>query len=256
MGSLFTVMRQSFLLLRRDKIFLPAVVAGAMVTMFANLASDWGIEEFRKILFDIGALGFHLTGCLVATFWGTKTISEARSDGSLEIQLAAPVSRVSWLVGKYMGLVLGLVLLWILTVIFWQAIMLANNFGLMEKPQLMFFAFQLIEWALVGAVAVFYSTFAGVTIALFATISTWLAGLVSFPISQNLPPFADGLSVAVVKWLARVWDLRQFNLTSYATNLEKISAGELQVRAGYGITLIFLIITISCIFFRRRDVMA
>jgi ABC-type transport system involved in multi-copper enzyme maturation permease subunit len=249
-------MRQSFLLLRRDKIFLPAVVAGVLVTMFANLASDWGIEEFRKILFDIGALGFHLTGCLVATFWGTKTISEARSDGSLEIQLAAPVSRVSWLVGKYMGLVMGLVLLWILTVIFWQAIMLANNFGLMEKPQLMFFAFQLIEWALVGAVAVFYSTFAGVTIALFATISTWLAGLVSFPISQNLPPFADGLSVAVVKWLARVWDLRQFNLTSYATNLETISAGELQVRAGYGITLIFLIITVSCIFFRRRDVMA
>lgn len=256
MGSLLTIMRQSFLLLRRDKIFLPAVVAAVMVTIFANLASEWGIEEFQKILFDVGALGFHLTGCLVATFWGTKTISEARSDGSLEIQLAAPVSRVMWLVGKYLGLVLGLILLWVLTIIFWQAIMLANNFGLMSKPQLMFFVFQLIEWALVGAVAVFYSTFAGVTIALFATISTWMAGLVSFPISQNLPPFADGWSVAVVKWLARVWDLRQFNLSAYATNLEKISPGELQVRASYGAVMILLIITVSCVFFRRRDVMA
>jgi len=256
MGPMLTIMRQSFLLLRRDKIFLPAVVSGVMVTLFANLASDWGIEEFRKILFDVGALGFHLTGCLVATFWGTKTISEARTDGSLEIQLAAPVSRVSWLVGKYLGLVLGLILLWILTMIFWQAIMLANNFGLMEQPQLLFFAFQLIEWALVAAVAVFYSTFAGVTIALFATFSTWLAGLVSFPVSQNLPPFADGWSVAVVKWLARVWDLRQFNLSAYATGVEKISPGELQVRAGYGVILVLIIITVSCIFFRRRDVMA
>ena len=254
--SVFMVMRESFLLLRRDKIFLPAVVAGVLVTIFANVASDWGIEEFRKILFDVGALGFHITGSLVAIFWGTKTVSEARSDGSLEIQLAAPISRVSWLVGKYLGLLLGLIFFWVLVLIFWQCIMLLNNFGPLEEPQFMFFVFQLIEWALVGAVAVFYSTFAGVTIALFATISTWMAGLVSMPVSQNLPPQAKGLAVDVVQGLARFWDLRQFNLAGYATGVEKISPGEIQVRGIYGILLILIVITVSCIFFRRRDVLA
>ena len=256
MISVLMVMRESFLLLRRDKIFLPAVIAAIGVTLFANIASEWGIEEFRKILFDVGALGFHLTGCLVATFWGTKTISEARADGSLEIQLAAPVSRVSWLVGKHLGLVLGLFFLWVLVLIFWQIIMIANNFGPLERPQFLFFVFQLLEWCLVGAVAVFYSTFAGATIALFATICTWLAGLVSMPIAQNLPPYARGWSVTVVEQLARFWDLRQFNLADFATGVEKIPAGELQVRGVYGILLILVIITVSCLFFRRRDVLA
>lgn len=256
MRSMFMVARESFLLLRRDKIFLPAVVAGIIVTLFANIASEWGIEEFRKILFDIGSLGFHLTGSMVAIFWGTKTISEARSDGSLEIQLAAPVSRVSWLVGKFLGLVAGLIFLWLLILVFWQVLMLANDFGPLDKPQLQFFAFQLIEWILVGAVAVFYSTFAGVTIALFATFSTWLAGLVSFPIAQNLPRYSEGISVEVVKFLARYWDLRLFNLTAYATGTESIPGDQLQIRAVYGISLTLLILTVSCLFFRRRDVMA
>ena len=256
MISVFMVMRESFLLLRRDKIFLPAVAAGVMITIFANIASEWGIEEFRKILFDVGALGFHLTGCLVAIFWGTKTVSEARADGSLEIQLAAPIGRVSWLVGKYLGLVLALIFFWLLVLVFWQGIMFANDFGGMTQPQFMFFVFQLLEWSLVGAVALFYSTFAGVTIALFATISTWMAGLVSLPVAQNLPYGAEGWAVDVVKGLARFWDLRQFNLSGFATGVEKIGPGELQVRGVYGILLILIIMTVSCIFFRRRDVLA
>lgn len=256
MRSIFFVARESFLLLRRDKIFLPAVIAGFIVTIFANIASDWGIEEFRKILFDFGSLGFHITGSLVAIFWGTKTISEARSDGSLEIQLAAPVSRASWLIGKFLGLVAGLVFFWLLILCFWQALMLANDFGALDKRQIQFFAFQLIEWILVGAVAVFYSTFASVTIALFATFSTWLAGLVSFPVAQNLPRFSEGISIEVVKFLARYWDLRLFNLTAYATGTEVIPPDQLQFRAVYGIALTLLILSVACLFFRRRDVMA
>ncbi|MEY4630456.1 MAG: hypothetical protein RIQ81_576 [Pseudomonadota bacterium] len=252
--SLVTI--ESFLLLRRDKIFLPAAIAGGFIAMFANIASEWGIEEFSKILFDIGAFGFHLTGSLVAIFWGTKTVSEARADGSLEIQLAAPISRVAWLTGKYLGLVFALTLLWLMLVAFWQLLMLANDFGAMSRPQLIFFSFQLLEWCLVGALSLFFSTFAGVTIAMFASITTWLVGLVTMPVYQALPPGVDRVTGVIVKALAQIWDLRQFNLSGFAVGLEQISDGELRLRAAYGIILILFIMSVSCVFFRRRDVMA
>lgn len=256
MKAVMLVTRESFLLLRRDKIFIPAAIAGVLVAMFANIASEWGIEEFSKILFDIGALGFHVTGSLVAIFWGTRTVSEARADGSLEIQLAAPISRVAWLTGKYLGLVLALVWLWLMLVAFWQLLMVANNFGIMSRPQLTFFAFQLLEWCIVGALSLFYSTFAGVTIAIFASITTWMIGLISMPVYQALPPGVDRFTAAIVKTMARCWDLRQFNLAPYATGYEKLSLGDLQLRGAYGLLLVLLIMSVSCVFFRRRDVMA
>jgi Cu-processing system permease protein len=256
MRAVTLVTRESFLLLRRDKIFIPAAIAGVVVALFANVASEWGIEEFSKILFDVGALGFHLTGSLVAIFWGTRTVSEARADGSLEIQLAAPIGRVSWLTGKYLGLVLALVWLWVMLVVFWQVLMMTNNFGLMSQAQVTFFVFQLLEWCIVGALALFYSTFAGVTIAIFASITTWMIGLVSLPVYQALPPGADRFTTAIVEGVARFWNLRQFNLASYATGYEKVSFGELQLRGAYGLLLILIIMSVSCVVFRRRDVMA
>ena len=39
--------KESFLILRRDKIFVPVVVAGLAIAYFANLASGWGLEDFE-----------------------------------------------------------------------------------------------------------------------------------------------------------------------------------------------------------------
>src|SRR5690606_34381136 len=102
---------ETFVLLRRDKIFVPALVISLLISVLANLASDWSVEDFEKILFDIGFFGFQMTGSLVAIFWGAKIISDSRQEGSLEVQLAAPISRGSWIIGKYAGLCLCLVVL-------------------------------------------------------------------------------------------------------------------------------------------------
>src|SRR5271169_3241497 len=95
---------ETFLLLRRDRIFAPALVLGLAACALALLASDWSIEDFSKILYDVGYFGFQITGGLVALVWGTKTVGDSRQEGSLEVQLAAPISRFTWLIGKYLGL--------------------------------------------------------------------------------------------------------------------------------------------------------
>ncbi len=54
--TLSVISWETFVLLRRDKVFVPALVASLLISAFANLASDWSVEDFTKILFDIGFL--------------------------------------------------------------------------------------------------------------------------------------------------------------------------------------------------------
>src|SRR5438876_929135 len=102
--SVIEIARETIYLLKRGPIFIPTIVFSIIVSAFATIASTWGVAEFRKILFDIAGFGFHLTGNLIAVIWSVKVLAVARIDGSLEVQLASPVSRSAWLLGRFLGI--------------------------------------------------------------------------------------------------------------------------------------------------------
>lgn len=251
---LLTSTLESFLLLRRDKIFLPAVIAGFLIVVLANMASDWSIEDFDKILFDIGTFGFHLTGSIVALFWGTKAVVDSRKEGTLEVDLAAPVSRVIWLIGKFLGLCFSLGFLAIILIVVWQGVMLLNNFGWMTWKHITVFSYLWINWIIVGAVATFFATFCSSAVALFGGLCFWLIGLSSVSARQMLSPETPKSTEYIVRAIARFWDLQQFNLSEYIIGNEFPNRYELSWRLSYGVLLIFLLISLSCIVFHKRDI--
>jgi len=252
--GLINITLQTFILLRRDSVFIPAVVAGIMIGAMANLISQWSVEDFDKILYDVGAFGFQLTGSIVAIFWGTKIFGDARTEGSLEVQLAAPVGRSTWLVGKFLGLALALVLLWLILLGFWQILMKLNYFDWLDARQGAFFAFQLLGWLVVAAIATFFSSFCSATVALFSSFCMWLSGIATALIASSMSSNTAAPTQAFVKGLAQVWDLQQFNLVRYVVSEPALPLHELGWRAAYGVLLIVLLITSGCIVFSRRDV--
>ena len=252
--GLYNVTIQTFLLLRRDKVFLPAVVAGIMIAALANIISDWSVEDFSKILYDVGAFGFHVTGSMVAIFWGTKVFGDARTEGSLEVQLAAPVSRSVWMVGKYLGLALALVFLWAVMLVFWQVLMQLNKFGWINERQGVFFLFQLIGWLVVGAIATFFSSFCSTTVSMFESFCMWIAGLATALVAESLATNTPLVTRNLIVGLSQAWDLQQFNLVRYVISEPALPLHEVGWRAAYGIMLIFILITSGCIVFTKRDV--
>ena len=85
--------KESFLMLRRDRVFTPMMIVGVAIALFANTASGWTIEEYEKILFDIGIAGFRVTGAVVAMLWGVRLITDPLHDRSIELRIAAPSAR-------------------------------------------------------------------------------------------------------------------------------------------------------------------
>ena len=253
MRAIALVAIENFRLLRRDRIFVPVLFACVLISFLANLVSGWSIEEFQKILVDLGFFGFQMTGSAVSVFWAVKTLADARESGALEVQLAAPIARVSWLVGRYLGLSAALVLLSLMVLGFWQGFMLLNQFSWMQTNELIAFAFLPLTWLVLAAMAMTLATFCTQGVALFATASLWLAGQTTSLVEAALPPETDAVTRQVVQTLARFWDLQQLNLVDFATGLTIINPTELLLRALYGVLLIAIFLTAGSLVFRSRD---
>lgn len=239
--------------MKRDKIFFPALIGCIAISLFAHIASDWSIEEFEKILFDIGGVGFQVTGSLVAIFWGTKTIQDSRTEGSLEVQLSTPLHRGAWLVGKYLGLVTALVLLIVIMLALWQILMLLNAFGWMTFNHISIFGLLALGWLVLGAMSIFLASFCGQSVALFGALSLWFGGMASSLVNNSLAPETAALTKSAVNGLSRVWDLQRFNLVDFATNGIPLNGQEMMAHAVYGIVLIAFFVFSSCLIFTRRD---
>lgn len=251
MRNFLIVVVETFLLLRRDKIFYPTVLALLAISILAQIVSEWGIEEFDKILFDLGLLGFHLFGNFIALFWGVKIIQDSASMGTVEVQLAAPISRFAWINGKYVGLCCCLLVIGAIITGLWQVMMLLNGLGIMSSSQLLVFLLQELGWMVVASIALFFASFSGFAVAIFSALGVFILGLSLKMVSMSLPVDSSLVIKELIGYLAHFFDLQRFNLTF--TDLNLLPAATIFYIFAYGFGLIGIFIVLANMIFYKRD---
>lgn len=257
MRTLFAVAMETFLRLRRDKVFLPALLIGMGLLGLTGLASFWGVEEFFKILYDLGTAAYLFTGATVAIFWGNKIVSDSRQEGSLEVQLASPIGRSVWLMGKFLGLFFALTLLAGAFLVAWQGIYLGYGIGWMGPNDLVLFALLTMVWYVLAALSIFFATMATQAVALFCSIWMFVCGLISGPILQALSPETPALTKQLVGIIAGVWNLYLFSLAHSSDRMYQIPIPEdIGFRFGYGVILLGFFMSAACLAFQKRDIIA
>ena len=252
--DLTTVTLESFTKLRRDKIFLPALIGGGGLLFLATLIGFWGIEEFYKIIYDIGTAGLAFISATVAIFWGTKSVADSKTEGSIEVQLASPIDRSVWLCGKFLGLAIGLLVLGICFLAFWQGLCFYYGMGVIPSKVVVIFFLITLGSMVLGALATFLSTVCTQATALFSAFVLWILGLLSEPISLALSPNTDEASKFLVSLIARFWNFQVFNLSEYAYTSSWPSSSEILFRYGYGFLCIIFLLSLSCFIFKHKDV--
>lgn len=254
MNVILTVTRDHIRLLRRDRIFIPALIIGFVLVQIAIGLSEMSIENLDQVMFNFAHLAYTLTGSTIAVLWGSSMISESRKDGSIETILASPISRSSLVIGKFLALIVTLSIFAILVTGFMQASMWMQNFGWLSHNQLFALGFSVMGWFLVAAVALFFSSIAGTSIALFCSGSAWLLGILSSPIYQSMAQQKmNPLTKSVMKYTAYVWDLQRFNLSELIYRDVAIGWRQVSEHFAYGLTTIVFLIVTTCLFMTRRD---
>lgn len=254
MNVILTIAQETFWRLQRDRIYLPAAFSGAVFMIFAGIVSYWGVEEFFEILYDLGTTSYHLTGMVVAIFWGNKLIHDSNQEGSIEMQLAAPISRYQWIIGKYLGLVGVLISLGVFFILTWQGVYLAYQMGSIPSNALLIFGLLTISWLISGAIAILFACISSQALALFMSLSLVVIGLLTKPIASTIASDTPNLIKNLTRMMAGAWDLHFFNLHYLAYGSDAINMQLITSRLIYGCGLCITFISLAMLCFQQLDI--
>ena len=165
------------------------MVMFAVLMMAASyLISQLTAGQDLKIIKDLGLAALSIFGLLIAVFIGIGLVSKEVEKKSVFGLLTKPITRTQFMLGKYLGLVMTLVVnLAVMTVAYYAVLFYMD---MTHRPTLkagwpapamdprLLVAIVLIvaELTLVTAIALFFSTFSSPLLAALLTLGLWVAG--------------------------------------------------------------------------------
>jgi Cu-processing system permease protein len=250
----------------RDRVPYSMVAFAVLVIAASYLISQLTAGQDMKILKDLGLAAISVFGLLIAVFIGINLVSKEVERRSLFSVLAKPVSRSQFILGKYFGLVLTLVVnLTVMTLAFYAVLLYVDltTDALLKTawpapaldPRLVVaVVLSVAELMLVTAIALFFSTFSSPLLSALLTIGLWVAG----HFNADLRNFEAVLDVRPVAMVARglyylLPNLAPFNIRAEVVHGVTVPATQVALTLAYAAVYIVILLIGAIAVFRRRD---
>ena len=172
----------------RDRVPYSLVLFSVVLMGASFLMSKLTADQDLKVVKDLGLATMNVIGLLIALFIGTGLVAKEVERRSIYSVLSKPVTRTSFLVGKFAGLVLTLAVnLAMMTVAYYAMLyyLQATTLDWVQKgwhapaldPRLLLpVALMLVQLTVVTAVALLFSTFSSPLFAVLFTLGVWVMG--------------------------------------------------------------------------------
>jgi ABC-type transport system involved in multi-copper enzyme maturation permease subunit len=217
------------------------------------LVSTLSYVEGERIVQDVGLSAIRLMSVGIAVFVGVGLIHGEVERRTIYTILSKPVSRVEFLLGKYLGLVLTT---WLMLAIMGTAFA-AVSIGYGAPLSMGHLAAMLligIELMVMVAVATLFSAFSTPMLASLFTIGVYLVGHLTRDLRQLGHRGDIDALVPIVDVLYRVLpDLESFNATIQAVHGLPIDAADVGFAAVYGAGYAAILLALGSFIFVRRD---
>lgn len=193
----------------RDRVPYSLVVFAVVLMAASFLMSRLTAGQDLKVIKDLGLATMNAMGLLIAIFIGTGLVSKEVERRSIYAVLAKPLSRSSFLVGKYVGLVITLAAnLAMMTLAFYLMLQYLNwttddwikqGWRAPAHDPRLLIAIGLIgvQLMLTTAVALFFSTFSSPMLSMLLALALWVAGHFSGDL-RNFQTAVDSPAAAAV----------------------------------------------------------
>lgn len=231
-------------------VFTVAILA-ASITI-----SSLTFGEQYRIIADIGLSAMEIFGTLIAVFLGAALVAGDVERRSLYMVIAKPVSRAHYLVGRYLGLVFTLVVNMAVMALVFAVVLAVYTRGaafLRDTPFLAVLASMAVRFAVVSAVATFFSCFSTTTLAAIFSLSLVVAGHLSSDLvrywSQQGPLAAAMGKLSYVL----VPNLEALNLKEAMVYRDPVPAWFALTGVGYGLLYSVALVALAAAVFSRRD---
>ncbi|MCF0214962.1 MAG: ABC transporter permease [Fibrobacteraceae bacterium] len=246
----------------RDKILYNIVLLAVALAVFSIVLGEWSVFDRAYVIKSTTLSVMSLSGLLISIFVGISLVQKEIQRRTVLTLLSKPISRVSFIVGKYLGLLAVVAIhLLILTGIYYVILFITNS----EPSVSLLTAIYLIfcEMAVVIAIALLFSSFSTTILSALFTLGVYFAGHLSDQLleqvrfASRMGELHDASSVLLEKAAVVIHavfpGLYRFNVTSYVVHGVALPDMYLFWNSLYALGYIGVFLAIASWWFSRRD---
>lgn len=240
----------------RKKLAVNLLVFAVGLVSASLVISRLTFGEQYRIIVDIGLSAMEIFGTLIAVFLGAGLVAGDVERRTVYPIVAKPVSRAQYVAGRYLGLVATTTLNLLVMAAVFVAVLAAYLGGpgfLVTTPVAATLGAIALQLAMIGAVAVFFSTFTTSTLAVIFTLSLVVAGHLASDLVRHWAK--EGAAAA---WMGKaiylvVPNLEALNLKEAMVYKDSPTAAALTLAFGYGLLYATGVVALGAATFSRRD---
>lgn len=250
----------------RDKVLYSLVVFAVLLIASSYLLGQLTAGQDIKIVKDLGLASISLFGLLIAVFIGVGLVWKEVEKRSIYSLLSKPITRHQFVLGKYCGLALTLLVnVTVMTAAFyavlaymgWRidpAVRAAWLAPAADPALLKAVVLIAAELMLVTAIALFFSTFSSPFLSAMLTLGLWVIG----HFNADLRSFEGVVESPLAARLARVLyyvlpDFAAFDVKAQVVHALPVASRDVAFTLLYGVTYLALVLVGATLIFSRRD---
>lgn len=254
MGKTAAIALNTFRESIRDRVFYSLLLFAVIMLAFSMVLGTLTIAEPVKVIKDFGLGAISIVGTLIAIFVGIGMVYKEMEKKTIYLILAKPISRGQFLIGKYCGLSLTI----IVEVVVMTVLLLILSYQYV--PEIPFSLFKAIipiylELQLILAIAFLFSTFSSSFLSGMFTLSIFIIG----HLTKDLKTLAEaGENVMFQKFASGLYyifpNLENLNFKARVVHNLPVPASEIMFSLLYGVLYTIFILVLALVIFERRDI--
>lgn len=253
MKSIIIIAFNTFKETLRDKILYNILLFAGLIIALSLSFGQWSVFARVQVMQDFGLATMSLSGLLLSIFIGVAMLGKEINSKTIFILATPPVERYSIIIGKYLGLILTLIINYsIMSVFFIVMLKLAGGEVSLKIGQ----AVLLIgmEMAVIVAVSILFSTVTVPVISALLTIAFYMAGHFNDFIDINVVEESNPLLALFLKILYFFLpNLEHFNIRTPVVYNLSLPENYTLMALIYGVIYICIFLFASSIIFSRKD---
>lgn len=236
----------------RNKILYLLLVFSLALISFSLIMGELTIGDELKIIKDLGLSSIHFFGILITIFIGIGLIFQEMEKRTIYLVLSKPLRRYQFLLGKFLGLAVTLFLvLTTLVLLFYGVLFFKGD----PSPKLLLAFFSMyLEWLMIAAIAILFSSFSTPLLSGMLTLAAFLTGHLTdgLLLLQNridspiLGKILSGLFYALP-------NLELLNLRTQVVHNLPVSAEFLLGASLYWALYLSTVLMLSILIFQKKD---
>ena len=238
---------------KRDRVLYLLFFFAALGIVASRVLAVLTVGDRVKIVKDVGLASISLFGVLMAILIGTGLVYKEIDKKTIFTLLAKPLHRAEFILGKFLGLVLTLLVMTAAMTLIFLAIVYAHT-GRIEAALLVAVAYIFLELVLITAVAILFSSFSTPILSSLFALAFYLIGHLSWGLELVYRKMRPGAGRTLVRALYAVLpDLENFNFKTEVVHNLSIPPAIYFPAALYGLCYTAFILGLAVLVFRRRD---